>query len=252
MSGHSKWSTIKRQKGVTDAKRGQAFTRVANAITLAAREGGASSDSNFKLRLAIEAAKRLNMPKDNIERAVDRGVGKGSEAAKLEEVIYEGFGPAGVGVVVVAVTDNRLRTAQEVRTTFDRGGGTLGAPGSVAYLFSQTGEIDVEVGGAVSPDDLLSAAADAGADDVDLSEESALIYCATSNLDKIKKVLEGRGLKITGSEITMKPKNVVRIEEAEKAAKVLSLMDKLEELQDVQKVYANFDIPEEILEREAA
>ena len=250
MSGHSKWSTIKRQKGVTDAKRGQAFTKVANAITLAAREGGGDPNNNFKLRLAIEDAKRINMPKENIERAIGRGAGKGGEGAKIEEVTYEGFGPAGVGIVVSAVTDNKLRTAQEIRSAFERGGGALGGPGSVFYLFSQTGEIDVKVEGEEDSDKGLSAAAETGAEDVDISEGSAAIYCATSNLERIKGKLEESGLKITGSEITMKPKSLIKIEDFEKAKKVLDLMNKLDALSDVQKVYANFDIPDEILQKE--
>src|SRR3989344_4535114 len=224
MSGHSKWSTIKRQKGVTDARRGQAFTKVANAITLAAREGGESPESNFKLRLAIEAAKRINMPKENIERAIARGVGKGGEGAKIEEVTYEGFGPAGIGIVVSAVTDNKLRTAQEIRSAFERGGGALGGPGSVFYLFSQTGEIVVIEECEEDSDKVLSAAAETGAEDVDISEGSAAIYCATSNLERIKGKLEESGLKITGSEITMKPKSLIKIEDSDKAKKVLDLM----------------------------
>ena len=250
MSGHSKWSTIKRQKGVTDAKRGQAFTKVANAITLAAREGGGDSNTNFKLRLAIEDAKRINMPKDNIERAIGRGAGKGGEGAKIEEVIYEGFGPAGVGIVVSAVTDNKLRTAQEIRSAFERGGGALVGPGSVSYLFSQSGEIDVTVESEEDSDKVLSAAAEAGAEDVDITEGSAVVYCATSDLEKVKKALEGRGLKIIGSDIIMKPKSLIKIEDSEKAKKVLGLMNKLDAFSDVQKVYANFDIPDEILQKE--
>src|SRR3989344_5245866 len=246
MSGHSKWSTIKRQKGVTDAKRGAAFTKVSNAITIAAREGGESPESNFKLRLSIEDAKRINMPKDNIERAVARGVGKGGEGAKIEEVTYEGFGPAGVGIVVSAVTDNKLRTAQEGRSAFERGGGTLGGPGSVSYLFSQTGEIDVKVEGEEDSDKVLSVAAETGAEDVDISEGSAAIYCATRDLEKVKEALEKSGLKIAASDITMKPKSLIKIEDSDKAKKVLDLMNKLDALSDVQKVYANFDIPDEI------
>ena len=145
MSGHSKWSTIKRQKGITDAKRGAAFTKAANAITIAAREGGESTETNFKLRLLIEAARKLNMPKDNIQRAINRGVGKGSERSSLEEITYEGFGPSGVAILVLAVTDNKQRTTQTMRSVFDRGGGSLGGPGSVSYIFDSSAVIDVKL-----------------------------------------------------------------------------------------------------------
>src|SRR3990167_2159226 len=155
MSGHSKWSTIKRQKGVTDAKRGAAFTKAANAITIVAREGRESPDTNFKLRLAIEDAKKINMPKENIQRAINRGTGIGGEGAILEEIIYEGFGPEGVAILLTAVTDNKQRTAQEVRSVFDRAGGRLAGPGSVSYLFEQMGEIDVKMKDAQDPDHII-------------------------------------------------------------------------------------------------
>src|SRR3989304_7019571 len=162
MSGHSKWSQIKRQKGATDARRGAAFTKAANAITLAAREGGVDPETNFKLRLAVEAAKRVNMPKENIERAIKRATGEAKDGQRLEEIVYEGFGPAGVGIVVGAVTDNKQRTAQEVRRAFERGGGRLSGPGSVSHFFRPIGEIVVRGGGGLDPDQLLLVAADSG------------------------------------------------------------------------------------------
>jgi YebC/PmpR family DNA-binding regulatory protein len=250
MSGHSKWSTIKRQKGVTDAKRGAAFTKVANAITIAARSGGESPETNFKLRLSIEDAKRINMPKGNIEKAIARGVGKAGEGAKLEELTYEGFGPGGVAILVSVVTDNRLRAAQEVRSVFERSGGSLAGPGSVSYLFSSTAQIAIDTKGE-DPDEIVLVAADSGADDVDVEEGMGIVYCRPESLEKIKKELEGKNLKTTGTELSMKPKNTVKIEDKEKAAKVLDLMEKLDGLSDVQKVYANFDIPDEILQKEA-
>jgi len=250
MSGHSKWSTIKRQKGVTDAKRGQAFTKAANAITIAAREGGESPETNFKLRLVIDAARNINMPKGNIERAVSRGVGKGSEVAKLENITYEGFGPAGVAILISVVTDNKQRSAQEIRSVLERGGGRLTGQGSVAYLFKQIGQIDVEVEDESDPDHIILAAADVGALDADVFEKRGVIYCEPAELDRIKKELESHHLKVHGWQISMKPENLVKIAESEQAKKVLDLMSKLEDLSDVQKVYANFDIPDEILQKE--
>ena len=247
MSGHSKWSTIKRQKGVTDAKRGAVFTRVSNAITIAAREGGDSPETNFKLRLVMDEAKRLNMPKDNILRAINRGVGKGGEDVKLEEIIYEGFGPGGVAVLIFVVTDNRQRSAQEIRTIFDRGGGTLSGPGSVAYLFSQVAQIDVVLKNDKDPDEVLLVAADAGAEDVEVSGKELIVYCKPGDLEKVKKDLEGDDIEIVGTELSMKPKNTVKIEDPEKAKKVLGLMEKLDGISDVQKLYANFEITDKIL-----
>ena len=250
MSGHSKWSTIKRQKGVTDTKRGAAFTKVANAITITAREGGDSPESNFKLRLVMDEAKRLNMPKENILKAINRGVGKGGEDVKLEEIIYEGFGPGGVAVLIFVVTDNRQRSAQEIRSIFDRGGGTLSGPGSVSYLFSQVAQIDVKLKDDKDPDEVLLIAADAGAEDVEVSSIDAVIYCKPVDLEKVKKYLESKGMEIMGTHLSMKPKNSIKIEDLEKAKKVLDLMEKLDSLSDVQEVYANFDIPDEILQKE--
>ena len=251
MSGHSKWSTIKRQKGVTDVKRGAVFTRVSNAVTLAAREGGDSLETNFKLRLAIDEAKRLNMPKENIRRAINRGVGKGGEGVKLEEIIYEGFGPGGIAVLIFVVTDSRQRSAQEIRSIFDRSGGTLSGPGSVSYLFSQFAQIDVRLKNDNGPDEMLLAAADAGAEDVEVFGDNALVYCEPSELEKVMKALEEKGMEIVGTQLSMKPKNTIKIEESDKAKKILDLMEKLDDLSDVQKVYANFDIPEKILQKEA-
>lgn len=250
MSGHSKWSTIKRQKGITDAKRGAIFTRVGNAITIAAREGGDSPEINFKLRLVMEEAKRLNMPKENIQRAINRGAGKGGEDVKLEEIVYEGFGPGGIAILIFVVTDNRQRSAQEIRSIFDRGGGTLSGPGSVAYLFSQAVRIDVRLKNDTDPDEVLLAAADAGAEDVEVSDDSVIVYCKLADMEKVKEALERNGMEIIGTELSRKPKNTVKIEDPEKAKKVLSLMEKLDGIIDVQKVYANFDIPDEILQKE--
>lgn len=251
MSGHSKWSTIKRQKGVTDARRGAAFTKATNAITVAAREGGGNSDANFKLRLAIEAARKVNMPKGNIEKAIAKGSGDTKEGKKLEKVTYEGFGSGGIGILVEVVTDNRQRTAQEVRSAFERNGGTLAGPGSVAHLFSPTGEIAIQLKEGVDSDQVLSAAADVGAEDVDSDKNEAIVYCRPSDLEKVKENLTSKGLEIIEARISRKPGSLIKITDEKGASSVLSLVNKLDDLADVQKVYANFDIPDEILQGES-
>jgi len=251
MSGHSKWSQIKRQKGVADVRRGAAFTKAANAITIATREGSGSPDSNFKLRLVVESAKRLNMPKENIERAIARGAGGGKEGSSLENITYEGYGPGGVAIVVEAVTDNRLRTAQEVRSVFERGGGTLAGPGSVSHIFSPIGEIVVRVQEPLDSDQVLLTAAEAGAEDIETDTDEAVVYCQPGDLDKVRKHLTSAGLEIVEARLSRKPTSIVKLGEETKATAVLSLVSKLEDLADVQMVYANFDIPEEIIERNA-
>jgi YebC/PmpR family DNA-binding regulatory protein len=252
MSGHSKWSTIKRQKGVADARRGSAFTKATNAIIIAARGGGGSPDTNFKLRLAIEAAKRINMPKENIERAINRATGEGKESKALEEITYEGFGPAGVGIIVEVVTENRQRTAQELRSIFERSSGRLAGPGSVAHLFTPVGEVVVRFAKDLSPDDVILLAADAGADDVETDKNEAIVYCPVADLEKVKNNLNKHSLEIVETRISRKPNSTVKISDEKQAAGVLSLANKLDDLQEVQKVDANFDIPDEILQKEIA
>jgi len=252
MSGHSKWSQIKRQKGVTDTRRGADFTKAANAITITARQAGGNPESNFKLRLAIEAARKLNMPKDNIERAISRGTGAGKEGLNLEEVTYEGYGPAGVAVLVETVTDNRQRTAQDVRGAFERLGGNISGPSSVTHLFAPIGEITVKIKAGSNPDDLLLLAADAGASDVETDSNEAIIYCAASELDKVKNYLAAKDLEVVEAKLSRKSVTNVKIEDESKAAAILSLVNKLDDLPDVQKVYANFDIPDEILKKVVA
>ncbi len=251
MSGHSKWSTIKRQKGATDARRGAAFTKATNAIIMAAREGGGNPEANFKLRLAIEAAKRLNMPKDNIEKAIARATGAAKEGKALEEVTYEGFGPGGVGVLVEAVTDNRQRTAQEVRSAFERGGGNLSGAGSVAHLFSPIGEIVICRDGGLDQDQLFLDAADAGAEDIEIEDDEVIVYCKTSELEKVKEKLGRAGLEIIETRLSRKPTSVIKIVDEKQAFGILSLVNKLDDLSDVQRVYANFDISNEVLMRNA-
>lgn len=247
MSGHSKWSTIKRQKGVNDAKRGQAFTRLSNAITLAARSGGSSDPSfNFKLRLAIDAARAANMPKDNIDRAIARATGK--LAGEMEEAVYEGFGPGGVSIIVETATDNNQRTVSEVKSTFDKNGGTLGVPGAVAYQFEQKGMITVVKNGKTL-DDIFLIAAEAGAEDVEEGEEDAYIYTKPDELNTVREAVQAANLTITEADFIRKPTLMVSIDDAEKARKVMTLLDRLESLGDVQKVYDNVDISEDIMKQ---
>lgn len=245
MSGHSKWSTIKRQKGANDAKRGQAFTKAGNAITVAAREGGGNPDTNFKLRLAVEAARAVNMPKENIQRAIDRATGAGGEKV-LEEITYEGFGPAGIAVMVDAVTDNKMRTTSEVRSILERAGGSLGGPGSVNYLFKASAAIDVNSN---DVDGVLLAAAEAGAEDVEQSGETVTVYTTPQNLDQVKDKLTEAGFEIAGWEVTKEATTQVAVSDPRQAETILNVVNKLEDLDDVQKVYANFDIAQEILEK---
>lgn len=247
MSGHSKWSTIKRQKGVADAKRGQTFTKIANAIIIAVRSSGGMTDpeSNFKLRLAIEKARAVNMPKENIQRSIDRGKGIG-EKGGLEEVVYEGFAPGGAAVIVEAVTDNRQRTTSEVKNIFEKSGGTLATPGAVSYQFVQKGLITVRKNNRTL-DDIFLLAADFGAEDVEEAGSDILIYSKPEELAKVRDSLSEKGLSIVEAELTRKPATTVSITEKESAQKALSFMEKLEGLDDVQRVYANFDIPDQLI-----
>ncbi len=247
MSGHSKWSTIKRQKGLNDSKRGQAFTKLSNAITIAVRSGGSADPSfNFKLRLAVDAARAANMPKDNIDRAISRASGK--MAGDMDEAVYEGFGPGGVSIIVETATDNNQRTVSEVKSTFDKNGGSLGVPGAVSYQFEQKGLISVQKNGQTL-DELFLTAAEAGAEDVEDGEEEVTVYTKPEELNAVRETLANAGLTITGAEFTRKPTIIVSIEEIEKAQKILSLLERLESLGDVQKVYANFDIPDEVMKQ---
>ena len=247
MSGHSKWSTIKRQKGAADAKRGREFTKLGNTITIAVREGGSGDpSSNFKLRLAIDQAKGANMPKDNIQRAIDRGLGKGGSGGQLESVVYEGYAPGKVAIIVEAVTDNRNRTSSEIKGVVEKNGGTFASQGAVSWMFSDEGLITVNKAGQ-SFDELFDLAVDAGAEDVEDGGEFVQVYTKPGELDKVKKELEAKGLTVTGAEITKKASTTVEIKDAESAKKVLAFMEKLEDIDDVSKVYANFDIPDSLL-----
>jgi YebC/PmpR family DNA-binding regulatory protein len=244
MSGHSKWSQIKRQKGAADVKRGNVFTKMAREIMIAAKEGGPSPDANFRLRLAMDRARAVNMPKDSVQRAIERATG-GGEGAQLESIVYEGYAPGGVSVMVEATTDNRNRTAGEIRSTFTRHNGKLGESGSVQWLFEQKGVIEVDAPGKV--DDVELAAIDAGAEDVETDKSLVTIYTSPRDFERVKKALEAAGIAVASAELSMRPTSTVRVE-GEAAQKVLRLVEALEELDDVQKVHANFDVPEEVLQ----
>jgi YebC/PmpR family DNA-binding regulatory protein len=244
MSGHSKWSQIKRQKGAADVKRGNVFTKMAREIMIAAKEGGPSPDANFRLRLAMDRARAVNMPKDSVQRAIERATG-GGEGVQLESIVYEGYAPGGVSVMVEATTDNRNRTAGEIRSTFTRHNGKLGESGSVQWLFEQKGVIEVDAPGKV--DDVELAAIDAGAEDVETDKSLITIYTSPRDFEGVKKALEAGGIAVASAELSMRPTSTVRVE-GEAAQKVLRLVEALEELDDVQKVHANFDVPEEVLQ----
>jgi YebC/PmpR family DNA-binding regulatory protein len=241
MSGHSKWSTIKRQKGANDAKRGALFTKVAREISVAARQGGGDPDANYRLRLAIEKARSVNMPADNIKRTIEKATG-GGEGEQYEEIVYEGYGPGGVAILVEAATDNRNRTAAEVRSIFTKAGGQLAGSGAVAWQFEPRGLITVAAG---DPDEVALAAIDAGASDVDSTVEPVEIYTEPADLEAVRKALEGAGVAVEQAESAMIARQTVELDEA-KARQALRLVELLEELEDVQRVTANFDIPEEV------
>src|SRR5438105_4952147 len=247
MSGHSKWHSIRHAKGVTDKRRGQLFSKLARAIIVAAREGGPDPETNLALRNAIEKARDASMPKDNIERAITRGSGAADDASAFEHISYEGYGPGGVAVYVEALTDNRNRTASEVRHVFSRSDGNLAESGAVAWLFERKGVILVDAD-SVDEDELTLAAADAGAEDVSVEGSSYEVTTAPEDLAAVRAALEQAGVPIQSAEPTMVPKTTVPIEDESVAKKVVRLVDSLEDLDDVQDVYANFDIPERVLE----
>ena len=247
MSGHSKWSSIKHKKGAADAKRGQLFTKLTRALIVAAKDGGPDPASNLALQNAIEKARAASMPKDNIERAIARGSGTGADAAAYEQISYEGYGPGGVAVYVDVLTDNRNRTAGDVRHVFARHDGNLAESGAVAWLFERKGVVLVDRD-STDEDELTLAAADAGAEDVADEGSSFEVTCAPEDLQAVREGLEAAGIAVTDAEVTMLPKTTVAVEDETVARKVLKLIDGLEENDDVQDVYANFDIPERVLE----
>ena len=251
MSGHSKWSTIKHKKGAADAKRGKLFSKLSRSIMVAAKEGGGDPATNLALQNAIEKARGYSMPKDNIERAIAKGTGEGTDGAAWETVVYEGYGPEGVAVIVEALTDNRNRTASEVRHLFAKHGGNLGATGAVAWQFERRGVVLVPAEG-VDEDELVLAAAEAGADDVELDGSLFQVSSAPDLLAVVRGALEEAGFPIESAELSMIPKTTVEIADEATARKVVRLVEGLEDNDDVQDVYANFDIAEELLEAVAS
>jgi YebC/PmpR family DNA-binding regulatory protein len=244
MSGHSKWSTIKRQKGVNDSKRSAMFTKVAREIAVAARAGGGDPDANYRLRLAIDKARSINMPADNIKRSIDKATG-GGDAEQFEEIVYEGYGPGGVAVLVEAATDNRNRTAAEVRSIFAKTGGQLAGSGAVAWQFEARGLITVPRDGS-DPDEVALTAIDAGAVDVDSESDPIEIYTEPADLEGVRKALDAAGINVEDAENAMLAKQTVSLE-ADQVRKAMRMVDLLEELDDVQRVTTNVDIPEEVL-----
>lgn len=244
MSGHSKWSTIKRAKGAADAKRGQLFTKLAREITVAARSGSPDPESNARLRLAIQKARSESMPKDNIDRAIERAKGAGG-GDNYDEVSYEGFGPSGIAFYIQAMTDNRNRTVGEVRATITRGGGNLGADGTVAWMFDNVGQI-VAHPGLLDPDELALIAIDAGAAEFEVDEESVVIYTETQDLHRVQEQLVEAGIEIESTELIMKPKELVTVE-PDVAVRIIRLVERLEDLDDVQTVYTNLEITDDVL-----
>jgi YebC/PmpR family DNA-binding regulatory protein len=244
MSGHSKWSSIKHKKGAADAKRGKLFTKLARAITVAARDGGAEPENNPALATAVQKAREASMPKDNIQRAIDRGSGVGSDAEAIERVVFEGYGPGGAAVLVEALTDNRNRTSAEVRHAFTKHSGSLGEPGSVAWIFEKRGALTVDAE-RYGEDDLI-AAIDAGAEDV--RDEGGLlrVLCDPGDLGAVREALEAAGVEVESAEAALEPKSTVEVKGNE-AKSLLNLIEALEEDDDVNEVHANFDIPDEVL-----
>lgn len=246
MSGHSKWSQIKRQKGVADIKRGATFTKLANGITIATREGGGGDvASNFKLRLAVDQARAVNMPKDNIQRAIDRGLGKGGAAA-LETVSYEGYAPGKVAVIISAATDNKNRTTPEVKNMLEKSGGTFASPGAVSWMFADCGLISVSKT-AKSFDDLFEIAVEAGADDVEDAGEVILVYTKPHELESVKRALEAKGIVVESAELAKKPTTTMEVSDKELAERVMNVIEKLEDLDDVQKVWSNLEVSEDLI-----
>jgi len=248
MSGHSKWATIKRKKGATDAARGRLFTRLIKEITIAAKNGGGNLDGNPRLRLAIQTAKASNMPADNIKRAMQKGTGE-LPGVSYEEVTFEGYGPSGVAIIVEVVTDNNNRTVSEMRHVFSRNNGNLGHSGSVAWMFHRKGTIVIPKAGQKKPlseDDLLGIILDAGAEDMQTDDDTYTVTTSPAAFDAVKKAIEEKGISIENASLQMIPQNTVKVSGKE-AEQTLKLMEALEEHDDVQNVYSNFDIDEKEL-----
>jgi YebC/PmpR family DNA-binding regulatory protein len=249
MSGHSKWSSIKHKKGAVDAKRGKLFSKLARAIIVAARDGGGDPDNNATLATAIQKARDVSMPKDNIQRAIDRGTGAGADGAAIERILYEGYGPGGAAILVEALSDNRNRAGADIRFAFSSHGGSLGEPGSVAWIFEKKGAIVVDCS-RYGEDDLI-VAIDAGAEDVREDDGKLRVLCDPSDLSAVREALEGAGVEIESAGLATEPKSTVEVK-GHDAEQLLKLLDALDEQDDVDEVFANFDIPEDVLEKLAA
>jgi YebC/PmpR family DNA-binding regulatory protein len=244
MSGHSKWSKIKHQKGVDDIKRGNLFTKLTREIIIAAREGGGSPEGNFRLRLAVQRARDSNMPMDNIDRAIKKGTGE-LGGGSLAEIVLEGYGPSGIAILVNALSDNRNRTIQEVRSTFTRHGGSLGESGCVSWLFESKGVITIKTEN-IDADELALAAIDAGAEDVKIESGYVEVYTVPDQLEKVRQALEKNKVKIETSELVKEPKSLIKLDE-KSGLQAMKLLEKLEEIDDVQNVYSNADIPDAVM-----
>jgi len=245
MSGHSKWSSIKHKKGAADAKRGKIFTRIVREIIVAARDGGGDADANPRLRLAISTARAANMPNSNIEKAIKKGTGE-IEGVTYDNVVYEGYGHGGVAIIVETLTDNRQRTVSEVRHCFSKSGGSLAENGAVSWMFKQKGLIEIPKA-ELDEDEVMMAVLDAGADDIQVAEENFEVYTEYSELHNVLKKLEEEGFEIAKAELTRIPQNTINADEI--AEKLLKFLDRLEDLDDVQKVYANFEISDDVMEK---
>jgi YebC/PmpR family DNA-binding regulatory protein len=249
MSGHSKWSSIKHKKGAADAKRGKLFSKLARAITVAARDGGGDTEGNPALATAVQKAREASMPKDKIQKAIDTGTGAGSDGAAIERIVYEGYGPAGVAVLVEALTDNRNRASAEIRYAFSSHGGSLGEPGSVAWIFEKKGAIALDAG-RYGEDDLMPAI-DAGAEDVRKEDGKWIVLCEPADLTAVREALESAAVEVQSATIATEPKSTVELK-GHDAERLLKLLDALDEQDDVDEVFANFDIPDNVLEQLAA
>lgn len=251
MAGHSKWANIKHKKARADAQRGRIFTKLAKEIIIAAKQGGPDPDANFKLRMAIQKARSENMPTDSIDRAIKKATGEDADT-NYEEIVYEGYGPAGVAILLEISTDNRNRTAAEIRHIFSRRGGNLGESGCVAWMFDQKGRIEVDLQKAgLDEDTLMLKAVEAGAEDMEVDDGVATITCSPSELESVQNSLSSEGVVIESAEVARIPKTTVEVDSSN-AAKVLQLIEDLEDSEDVSAVYANFEIPDEVLEQVAS
>ncbi len=250
MSGHSKWHNIKLRKGKQDAQRSKLFTKMAREIIVAAKEGGGNPEANLRLKLAVQKAREVSMPQENIKRAIQRGTGESGESANFEEITYEGYGPAGVAILVATLTDNRNRTVAELRNIFSKCGGNLGESGCVGWMFDSKGLIEIPAG-KTDEDSVMIATMDAGAEDIRTEDGSIEVYCAPVDLQRVREALTAAGIGFASAEATMIPQNTIRIENSKEASQILRLMDALEDNDDVQQAYANFDIPDEIMQEVA-